>query len=1029
MALTPGSRLGPHEILAPLGRGGMGEVYRARHTRLGREVAIKVLPAEVAGDRERLERLEHEARAASALNHPNIVTIYEIGEAGSTFYISMELVEGSSLRELLATGPLPLRRLLSISAQIADGLAKAHGAGIVHRDLKPENLMVSNDGFAKILDFGLAKVVPVRESGSESSTFSGEGTEVGGVTGTVGYMSPEQASGRPVDFRSDQFSLGAVLYELATGTRAFRRESPVQTLAAILVESPEPIAERNAGLPAPFCWVVERCLSKEPDERYASTRDLARDLAAIREHLLDAPVETRGTRPANLPVPRTRFVGRERERAALKELLERPDVRIVSLTGFGGIGKTRLALQVADELSGRFPGGVSFVPLESARSADQMVAEICRAMGVRETGGQTLDEALKEHLASAGRKPTLLVLDNFEQLLAAAPTVADLVAAGPGVKVVVTSRSPLHVYGEHEFPVPPLALPDSGALPSLEKLTECEAVALFLQRAQAVKPDFALTKENAGAVVEICARLDGLPLALELAAARVKLLPPSAMQSRLEKRLQLLTGGARDLPARQQTLRGAIEWSYELLNEEEQKLFRRLAVFVGSGTLEAVEAVCNAPGDLVTDPLDAMAAMVDRSLVRPADPEGGEPRFVMLDTLREYALERLAASADEAITRRAHAAYCLVLAEEVGSADSGVDSSTWLDRCDQEHANFLAALDWLTRTNEAQWALRLGAALFQFWERREFIAEGREWLEKILALPGAAPRDTVRARALFAAGVLAGIQKDYPRAGAHLEESLAINQETNDRWAAAVSLNALAVHALDRRDVAAARTLSERNLEVWRELGDRAAVARSLSNLASVVKEQGDHARARSLYDEALQIFREIGDATAAARVLNKKGDVAREQGNPEEAQRLYEESLATFRAFGDRWGTALALADLGNLARERADLAAALPLYRESLQIFQGLDYKRGVAQILESFAGAAADRGEAKKALSLAGSAAALRHSLGTPLGPSEQAKLEGSLEPARKKLGSEGAAAWMEGWTTPLESAVEALLVAEN
>jgi tetratricopeptide (TPR) repeat protein len=401
----------------------------------------------------------------------------------------------------------------------------------------------------------------------------------------------------------------------------------------------------------------------------------------------------------------------------------------------------------------------------------------------------------------------------------------------------------------------------------------------------------------------------------------------------------------------------------------------------------------------------------------------------MLDTLREYALERLAASADEAITRRAHAAYCLVLAEEVGSADSGVDSSTWLDRCDREHANFLAALDWLTRTNEAQWALRLGAALFQFWERREFIAEGRQWLEKILALPGAAPRDTVRARALFAAGVLAGIQKDHSRAGAHLEESLAINQETNDRWAAAVSLNALAVHALDRRDVAAARALSERNLEVWRELGDRAAVARSLSNLASVVKEQGDHASARSLYDEALEIFREIGDATAAARVLNKKGDVAREQGNPEEAQRLYEESLATFRAFGDRWGTALALADLGNLARERADLAAALPLYRESLQIFQDLDYKRGVAQILESFAGAAADRGEARKALSLAGSAAALRHSLGTPLGPSEQAKLEGTLESARKKLGSEGAAAWMEGWTTPLENAVEALLVAES
>ncbi len=1022
MPLSAGTRLGAHEILSPLGAGGMGEVYRARDTRLGRDVAIKVLPADLAGDRERVARLRQEARAASALNHPNIVTIYEIGEEASTLYIAMELVEGISLRDLVTAGPVPLRRLLSIATQIADGLAKAHEVGIVHRDLKPDNIMVSNDGFVKILDFGLAKLVPVRSDGiSEISTFSGEMTEVGSVTGTVGYMSPEQASGTRIDFRSDQFSLGAVLYELATGARAFRRATPMQTLAAIIAEDPPPIVERNAGLPAPFCWVVERCLSKSPDDRYASTRDLARDLGGIREHMLETPVEARGGRPANLPVPGTRFVGREKERADLAALIERPDVRIVSLTGFGGIGKTRLALQVAEEMSSRFPGGVSFVPLDSARDADELVAAICRTLGVHDTAGQTLRDSLKEHLAGK-RAPTLLVLDNFEQLLAAASTVAELVAAGPVLKVVVTSRSPLHVYGEHEFPVPPLALPEAGALPSLERLTGYEAVALFLQRAQAVKPDFTLTKENAAAVVEICGRLDGLPLAIELAAARVKLLSPSAMQSRLEKRLQLLTGGALDLPARQRTLRGAIEWSHDLLNETEQKLFRRLAVFVGGCTLEAVEAVCNAPGDLDVDPLDAMASMVDKSLVRQVEVDGEEPRFVMLDTLREYALERLAASADESITRRAHAAYYLVLAEEVGSADSGIDSSTWLDRCDREHLNFLAALDWLTRTNKAQWGLRLGGALFQFWERREFIAEGREWLDKLLALPGAAVRDKVRARALFAAGVLTGIQKDFPRAGAHLEESLAINQETDDKWAAAVSLNALAVHALDRRDIAAARGLSERNLAVWRELGDRAAVARSLSNLASVIKEQGDYALARSHYDEALTIFREIGDATAAARVLNKIGDVAREQGDETEAKTLYEESLETFREFGDRWGTALALADLGNLAREGADFTKARALYRESLQIFRDLDFKRGVAQILESFAMCAADQKEARRALGLAGAAAALRHLAGVPLAAADQEKLETSLASARQTLdGSDAAAAWVEGWGMPLEKAI--------
>jgi predicted ATPase len=1010
----------------------MGEVYRARDSRLGREVAIKILPAELASDPLRLSLLKHEARSASALNHPNIVTIYEIGQSDSTFYIAMELIEGASLRELILTGQPPLRRLLSIAAQIADGLAKAHGAGIVHRDLKPENLMVSNDGFVKILDFGLAKLIGgISESASDTSTVSHEEIDPGGVAGTVGYMSPEQASGRPVDFRSDHFSLGAVLYELATGARAFRRETPIQTLAAILEDEPTPIASLNAQLPAPFCWLVERCLSKDPDGRYASTRDLARDLAAFREHLLQAPAETRDARPANLPVPRTRFVGRQKERTALTALLERPDVRVVSLTGFGGIGKTRLALQVADEMATRFPGGVSFVPLDSARDADQMTAAICRTIGVRETAGQTLRDSLKEHLTTGTRAPMLLILDNFEQLQSAAATVAELVAAGAGLKVVVTSRSPLHLYGEHEFPVPPLALPDLDALPSPERLTQYESVALFLQRAQAVKPDFALTKENAPAIAEIVARLDGLPLALELAAARVKLLSPSAMQSRLEKRLQLLTGGALDLPARQRTLRGAIEWSHDLLNEDEQKLFRRLAVFSDGCTLEAVEAVCNAKEDLGLDLLDGMSSMVDQSLVRQIETEGQDPRFVMLETIREYALERLGASGDEPITRRAHAAYCLVLAEEIGSAreTTVIESSEWLDRCEREHENFRAALDWLCENDVGQWGLRLGGALFQFWERREYISEGRNWLEKLLALPGAAARDKVRARALFAAGVLAGAQKDYELANNLLTESLEINRETDDKWAAAVSLNALAVTALDHRDVAAARKLSEQNLEVWRELGDRAAVARSLSNLASVVKEQGDYPLARSLYDEALAIFREIGDATAAARVLNKQGDVAREQGDPAEARELYEQSLATFREFGDRWGTALALADLGNLARERRDFSAAASLYRDSLRIFHELDYKRGVAQVLESFACVAADQGEAKRALSLAGSASALRHALGTPLAPTEQAKLEASLESARKRLaGSEGASAWMEGWTIPLKETVEAALGAD-
>jgi len=1025
MPLSVGSRLGPHEILHPLGTGGMGEVYRARDSRLGREVAIKVLPRDLAADPERLARFEQEARSASALNHPSIVTIYEVGQVDATFYIVMELVEGTSWRELVASGPVPLRKLLSIASQAADGLAKAHAAGIVHRDLKPENLMLSRDGFVKILDFGLAKLVSSpSDDVSNLPTFGGAETGAGVILGTVGYMSPEQATGRAVDFRSDQFSFGSVLYEMASGKRAFHRETAVETLAAIIQAEPKPVASVNPGIPAPLSWIIERCHAKEPAERYDSTQDLARDLAAVRKRLLEAPPEARARPPMRLPVQRTRFVGRDPERRAVKELLLREDVRLITLTGPGGIGKTRLALQVAEEMVGHFPGGVSFVSLASVNAPDQIASTISHTLGVRERGGQAPLETLREHIASL-RAPMLLLLDNLEQLASEASMVGDVVAI-ENVKVISTSRSPLRVYGEHEFPVPPLGLPDPRALPPLEALSEYESIALFLQRAIAVKPDFALTKENAAAIAEICARLDGLPLAIELAAARIKLLAPSAMRSRIEKRLQLSTGGSRDLPARQQTLRGAIEWSYDLLNPAEQGLFGRLAVFAGGCALEAVEAVCNARGDLEVEVLDGMESMVDKSLVRSVEPVGGDPRFVMLETIGEYAMERLARSGDESITRRAHAAYCLVLAEEVGTESSGEGPTGWLERFDLERENFRAALDWLTETGQAEWGLRLGAALFRYWESREHILEGRSRLAKLLALPGAQPRTKERARALFAAGVLAGVQRDFVSARMHVEESLEINRERDDKWGAAVSVNSLAVTALDHRDVAAARRLSEENLALWRELGDRAAVARSLSNLASVVAVERDFELAHSLYEEALSVFRELADHTSAARVLDKQGDVAREQGNSAAAQALYEQSLTTFRQFGDLWGIAGTLADLGNLALDRRDHSAARRLFRESLRIFQGLEFKRGIAQLLECFAGAAADEGQPERALELAGASAALRQSLGTPMRPAEQAQLEKRLTAARQALAeSDGAAAWMKGWEMSVEKAIETAL----
>ena len=1016
--LSPGSRFGSYEILQRLGAGGMGEVYRARDTRLERELAIKTLSQELCCHPEALSRFDREARSASALSHPNIVTIYELGQVNGTHYIAMELVQGETVRALLTSGPIPFRQAVALAAQVADGMAKAHEIGIVHRDLKPENLMVSGDGTAKVLDFGLAKLR--RPGSADSSNSTTTITEHGTIMGTVGYMSPEQAIGNEVDFRSDQFSFGSVLYEMVTGSPAFRKKTHVETMAAILRDEPERLAAKMPQAPAPFVWIVERCLAKDPKQRYGSTRDLARDLAAVRDRLADLPAREAEVRPNNLPVQRTAFIGREREEEGLRQLLSRADVRLVTLTGPGGIGKSRLALQVAGEVAAQFPGGVCFVALAAVSEPGLIASTIGQAVGVREGGNQSPQERLKEYVSSLDQ-PMLLLLDNFEHVLAAAPMIAQLLTQGPKLKAVVTSQAPLHVYGEHEFPVPPLALPDLKSTPPLDVLSQLPAVALFVERAKAVKHDFALTKENAATVAAICARLDGLPLALELAAARIKLLSPSAMLTRLESRLNLLTGGARDLPNRQQTLRGTVDWSYGLLNAAEQTLFRRLAVFTGGCTLEGVEAVCDTKGDLGLDVLDGMASMVDKSLAQQVEQADSETRFFNLSTLREYALERLAESNDEAATRRAHAAYYLVLAEE--GAEDVVSHPEWLDRFEVEHDNFRTALDYLIKTGDAEWALRLGAALFPFWETREHLREGRDAIARLLALEGAATRPKLRARLLFAAAVLTSEQGDSAAARQLFEDSLETCVDLQDKRGVAVALNALGLTARDHGELAHATLLFERCVAIWRELGVSADIARVLSNLAGVMKLQGAHAQASALYEECLSMFRKAGDGAGEAWTLNCLGDVAREKADFVAAHAFCEQSLAAFRQLRDGWGIASALLDLANLSCDQGNNDEARRLYGESIREFQDLGHKRGVARVLECLATNAAAQSKAEQALHLAGAAAALRQRLGAPLTLAEQPRLEKALEFARRTSSSAaGLTAWMEGWEMPLERAIQ-------
>ena len=956
------------------------------------------------------------------------MAVYDVGTDGGMPYLVSEFLEGRTLRAALNEGPIPFRKALDLARQILSGLSAAHTRGITHRDLKPENIFLTSDGRVKILDFGIAKWIGSEAQGPEARTNAPDtDTDPGTILGTVGYMAPEQATGRAVDFRSDQFAFGVVVFEMLSGRRAFERPTRVEELAAIVRDEPPELADIRPETPLPLQWLLKRCLAKDPAERYESTADLHRDVETLNTHVSQAPpVLIRPTAPdvPSLPVPRTPLIGRETAVSMARQIVLEDSTRLVTLIGPGGIGKTRLALQVALELKDQFEGGVFFAPLSTISDHHLAPATIAQACGIRPSSLPPID-ALREHFAQPGRgAPALLLLDSFEHLPGAVPFVADLLKAVRPLTILVTSREPLHLYDEHEVPVLPLPRPDAVRAASLDALARNPAVMLFTERARASKPDFALTGENARSIAEICNRLDGLPLAIELAAARVKMLPPAAMLTRLESRLQILTGGARDLPARQQTLRGAIAWSHELLGEAEQRLFRRVSVFVGGTTYEAAEAVADTRQDLGVDVIDGVGSLVNKSLMQLGDDADGDARLTMMETIREYGLERLAESGEDDAVRKAHAAYYLVFAEEAANAINGPDQSIWIDRLDRDRDNLRAAVDWLIHAKQAAWAMRLVSALLGYWELREMFTEGRARLAAVLALPGAAAPSAARAKALFAAGVLANGQRDLRTQLRLHDEAMRIYRELDDRQGTAVVLNALAMVHRDQGDLAEARRLFEESCAISQDLQDDLTRARTLSNLASIVREQNDFDLAQAHHEESLALFRGLGDQSGVAWSLRHQGDIARDRGDAALAESLYLQALSVFEGLGDEWSGGTLLTDLGNLALSGRQSAASLKHFRQAAVAFHKLGgHRRGLARVLEGFAQVACVDGDARRALRLAGAASALRDALGTPLTPGEQRHLTCALDGAHATLtAAERSRAWTEGWRMTLEQALE-------
>jgi non-specific serine/threonine protein kinase len=908
---TPGKRAGlelseRYRIERELGRGGMAAVYLAEDTKHRRKVALKVVDTPEGNETARA-RFEREIAIAAGLSHPHIVPLFDSGVSKDGLFYVMPFIEGETLRARLHREPrLPLDEALRLTREIASGLAHAHQHGLIHRDIKPENVLLA-DGIALVCDFGIARAQGAAPGEGDTSFLTQDGARVG----TPRYMSPEQILGEELDARSDLYALALVLYEMLAGRPAFEAPAVDALLRMQLAVEPQALAEVAPGVPSALSAVVQRALSKSRAERFDSVSAFASALEAARS----APSSTEPVPERALPRPRTAFIGRELELAECRKLLE--EHRLLTLTGVGGSGKTRLALALAASPVAPPWQGVWFVDLAVLADPSLVPETVAAALGVREEPELAVTDAIARRLGSAR---ALLLLDNCEHVLSAVALLADrLLDAAPHLRLLATSREGLGISGERLYAVGSLRVPSAEASRDRRAVESADAVRLLLDRARAAVSGFALDDASAPVAAEICRRLDGIPLAIELAAARVKLLSLEQIRDKLDDRFRLLTGGSKTALPRHQTLRAALQWSYEQLSPEEQALLALVSAFAGGASLEAIARV-RGEGDEV-ETMELLGRLVDKSLIQ-VEREAGAPRYRLLETVRQYAGEKLAESGAAGTVRERHLAEFRDLAERA-YADRFTGEERWARVLEHEHDNLRLALETARRTG-AEAYLELAGSLTWFWHVRSHLVEGFEHLTAALAASDATPPRPARARALMGSANVRSWRGDTAAALAQMQESLAEWRVLGERSEMALALEGIGwVQFLSGEDTRARETFAE-CYALQRERGDPVLVNRARVGLAQVLVALGEAEEARAHALEIVTFSARHGDRRSEHFGWHFLADCALMQDRYEESLTLYRKSLMLARAIGDRvesgfevQGVGMSLCGLGE--RERA--------------------------------------------------------------------------------------------------------------